>query len=201
MPLKTRSTGSDDDLATVFYRPQQQTSQNRNRERILHSRLQTAGISYKSLHVAEAGGCLLNLSGTKVTDLSLLIGMPLTHLCLQGCFGIEDFSPLGRMALDWLNLSRTRIVGLTPLARLPLRYLRLWRTKVEDLSPFSQVPLESLDIRFSQVSDLTPLKSVPLRELFFFPQRITQGLQGLRDIRTLCRINGRDPARFWDRRS
>jgi predicted DNA-binding WGR domain protein len=60
---------------------------------------------------------VLQLDGTKVSDLSPLAG----HA------GIEE-----------LNLRRTRVHDLAPLARLPrLKKLNIWKTPVENLSPLS----------------------------------------------------------------
>jgi hypothetical protein len=64
--------------------------------------------------------------------LASLTELPLTHLCLQGCYGIRDFSPLGRMRLLWLNLCRTRMTDLSVLAGLPLRHLDLRGTRTTD---------------------------------------------------------------------
>ena len=82
-------------------------------------RLDALGIRYKSLYVGVDRTFCLNLSGTIITDLSPLRALPLTHLCLQGCFKIADFSPLGDMSLTWLNLCRTRVTDLSPLGNPP----------------------------------------------------------------------------------
>ena len=77
-------------------------------------------IEFKNI-LANADGTLrLNLSGTTISDLSPLTILPLTHLCLAGCWRIKDFTPLGRMRLVWLNLRRTGITDLSPLRNLPL---------------------------------------------------------------------------------
>lgn len=91
--------------------------------------LNAAGIRSKSLRSLPDGSICLNLSGTPVTDLSPLTEIPISHLCLQGCYGITDFTPLGGMNLVWLNLCRTRIHDLRDIARLPLRHLGLRRTR------------------------------------------------------------------------
>ena len=157
------------------------------------------GIKYKALRLSANGDCCLNLSGTRLTDLSALIELPVTHLCLQGCFEITDFSPLKDMNLIWLNLSRTNVGDLSPMNGLPLTYLKLWRTRITDLAPLKRAPLTSLDIRFTYISDLSPLKHVPLRALFFFPKRIVKGLGILRDMKTLKRINRSPATEFWKR--
>lgn len=165
----------------------------------MERKLIAVGVRYKALRVAANGDCLLNLSGTATANLSPLVGLPVTHLCLQGCFGIRDFLPLTNMNLVWLNLSRTSIRDLSPLHTLPLQYLRLWRTSVDDLSPLRRTALRSLDIRFSQVKDLSSLRDAPLEEILLYPKHVTMGLNVLGRIRTLKRINGR-PARVFCKR-
>jgi hypothetical protein len=162
-------------------------------------RLDALGIKYKSLHIGNDGSSRLNLSGTTISDLSPLVPLPLTHLCLQGCYGIVDFSPLGSMNLTWLNLCRTRITDLSPLAQLPMLHLDLHRTRTTDLSPLKGLPLRSLDLRFTSIVELSPLASVPLEELSFYPSRITGGLDPIRGIRSLEKINRRPAKAFWKR--
>jgi len=67
-------------------------------------RLNAMGIRYKGLYAGGDGAVFLNLSGTTISDLSPLTALPLTHLCLQGCYEIADFSPLKSISLIWLNL-------------------------------------------------------------------------------------------------
>ena len=131
--------------------------------------LDAMGIRYKSLHVGGDGAVFLNLSGTTISDLSPLTAFSLTHLCLQGCYEIADFSPLKDMNLIWLNLCRTKITDLSPLGKLPLSHLDLHRTRTTDLLPLKDVPLRSLDIRFTRITDLSPLRRMPLRE-FLLPE-------------------------------
>lgn len=157
------------------------------------------GISYKSLYVECDGSCWLNLSGTIIADLSSLKHVPVTHLCLQGCYQIADFSPLKDMQLHWLNLSRTRITNLSALSKLPLAYLKLYRTWTTSLFFLRETPLKSLDIRFTEIKNLSPLKCMPLEELSFFPARIEKGLHSLRDMETLKKINRRPVTDFWQR--
>jgi len=166
-------------------------------KRRVQRRLEARGIKYKSLYLGSDGTCCLNLSGSIITDLAPLEKIPLTHLCLQGCFGIKDFSPLKNMELTWLNLTRTNIKDLTHLSGLPLSYLRLYWTWTSDLSPLKEIPLQRLDIRFTKITDLSPLKYLPLKELFFFPSRIKKGCRALRGIKTLTNINRRSAEHFW----
>ena len=103
--------------------------------RRLKRRLDAMGVRYKSLHLDGDGSCWLNLSGTIIADLSPLKHFPVTHLCLQGCCQITDFSTLKYIPLRWLNLSRTRINNLSALRELPLAHLRLYWTQADCLLP------------------------------------------------------------------
>ena len=162
-------------------------------------RLDAMGIRYKSLHVGGDGAVFLNLSGTTISDLSPLAAFPLTRLCLQGCYKIDDFLPLKGMSLIWLNLCRTKITDLSPLGKMPLSHLDLHRTWTIDLLPLKDVPLRSLDIRFTRITDLSPLRRMPLRELSFYPSRIVCGIDPLRGIGSLATINRRPTEAFWRR--
>jgi hypothetical protein len=161
--------------------------------------LNSQKIEFKNI-LANADGTLrLNLSGTKITDLSPLTILPVTHLCLAGCWWIKDFTPLGRMSLVWLNLKRTGITDLTPLRNLPLIHLSIYWTKIATLSPVARLPLRRLDIRFTQITTMLSLRQMPLEELLFFPSRIRTGMDSLRSVRTLMRINRWTAEVFWNR--
>ena len=163
--------------------------------------LRSQNIEFKNI-LANADGTLrLNLSGTRISDLSPLTILPLTHLCLAGCWRVKDFTPLGRMRLVWLNLKRTGITDLSPLRNLPLIHLSVYWTKVATLSPVARLPLRRLDIRFTQLTPLLSLQRMPLEELRFFPSRIKRGMDSLRSIGTLKRINRWTAREFWERRN
>lgn len=161
--------------------------------------LRSQGIEFKSINANADGSLRLNLSGTKSVDLSALTLLPLTHLCLAGCWRITDFAPLRKMGLVWLNLTRTDITDLSPLRNLPLTHLSLCRTKVTLLSPVARLPLRCLDIRSTQVTTLLSLRRMPLEELSFFASRIRRRMDSLRSIGTLKRINRWTPEEFWKR--
>jgi hypothetical protein len=161
--------------------------------------LRSQKIEFKSIQANADGSLRLNLSGTKAVDLSALTNLPLTHLCLAGCWRITDFNPLRKMGLVWLNLTRTDITDLSPLRNLPLTHLSLCRTKVATLSPLSRLPLRWLDIRSTRVTNLLPLRRMPMEELLFFACRIRRGMNLLRTIGTLTRINRRTAEEFWNR--
>jgi Leucine-rich repeat (LRR) protein len=190
---------NDANLALFYCHHDEDDNERGHDKRILRERLDLMGIRYKSIHVGSNGVCGLNLSGTRITDLSPLKEFLLTHLCLQDCFGITDFSPLKDMGLTWLNLCRTNVTDLSSLGNLPLSYLKLYRTQTANLSPLGDMPLRSLDIRFTKVTDVSPLRCMPLQELSFFPTRVNQGMHVLRGMESLKTINRRPAEEFWKR--
>ena len=194
-----RKQTAKQNLLTPFYCDPNIAAHDERRQYKFEKRLQKEGIKYKSVQT-DNGIYGLNLSGTWITDLSPLVKLPLTHLCLQGCCGIKDFSPLRDMGmLAWLNLSRTNIKYLSVLKRLPLSYLRLWRTQTSSVIPLRKTQLSSLDIRFTQIVNVSPLESVPLQELFFFPTRMKKGVSTLQNITSLKRINRKHSQEFWNK--
>jgi formylglycine-generating enzyme required for sulfatase activity/Leucine-rich repeat (LRR) protein len=161
-----------------------------------------------------------------VTDLSPLEGMPLTGLDLYHTVGVTSLEPLRGMPLDALNLQDVPVSDLSPLqgmttlrtlvlqatnvsdlsslSGLKLTSLFLLGKQITDLSPLKEMPLVRLHIYGSGVSDLSPLKGMPLQEFRFDPQNITQGLDVLREIKTLQTIGtggnqAWPPAEFWER--
>jgi len=113
--------------------------------------------------------------------------MPLTMgLNLDGCAQIEDFTPLKDMAITHLQLCS---------------YSRL-----KDLEFLRGMSLKTLMIPDTAVTDLTLLKGMQLKDIRLTPKNITQGLDMLRDMKSLKTIGtswGDDKAwpaeQFWDR--
>ncbi|WP_193213143.1 serine/threonine-protein kinase [Luteolibacter marinus] len=118
------------------------------------------------LEVRDDGLLALDLSDTKVVDLSRLAGMPLGALDLSGCGEIANFAALaGFPLLKSLDLQGTKPGDLAALQSLPLEDLDLSDTPVADLSPLKDCRLEQLSIRGTRVSDLVPIAAMPLRVL------------------------------------
>jgi len=157
-----------------------------NHEQEWRGMLDARKVKYAEFRVDEDGRVILNLNGKKIADLSLLKGIPVNVLLMQGA-AATDFSPLKGMPLTqlWaegssvsdlsplagaqiasLNLQGSRIKDLSPLRGMPLRLLYVMGTDVEDLSPLSGMPLDELDIDNTKVTDLSPLKGMRLRKLF-----------------------------------
>jgi tetratricopeptide (TPR) repeat protein len=113
----------------------------------------------------------------KLTDLSALRGLPLTHVDLAGT-GVADLSALQGMPLQSLSLQFTKVTDLSPLRGAPLR--RLWAAAssghgpfIKDLAPLRGMPLETLHINAPQATDLEPLRGMPLTELGVLSERLT----------------------------
>ena len=180
----------------VCYRDEDDPETKLERSRLARQ-LEAKGIRYKSLRVGCDGSCSLNLSGTPIADLAPLKDVPVTRLCLQGCYQIIDIAPLESTKVAWLNIARTRVMDLSPLRDLPLTDLILHRTQIASLASLRDTSLRSLDIRSTRITDVSPLRHVPLSELLFFPAWVTKGLPVLREIETLTKINRRPAADFW----
>jgi serine/threonine protein kinase/formylglycine-generating enzyme required for sulfatase activity/Leucine-rich repeat (LRR) protein len=149
----------------------------------------------------------LDLYGTtRVTSLEPLRGMPLESLNLQD-LPVSDLSPLASMTtLRTLLVQGNKVSDLSPLAGLKLTDLLLLDRQITDLSPLKGMPLVRLHIYGTGVSDLTSLEGMPLVEIRLNPQNIAQGLDILREIKSLQTI-GIGPAanqawpaaEFWER--
>ncbi|QDT63765.1 leucine-rich repeat domain-containing protein [Calycomorphotria hydatis] len=145
---------------------------------------------------------LLYLQNTNVTDLSPLEGMPLTQLNLMGT-SVKDYSVVLKMPLETLWLPKTDVRDLSPFSSLRLVSLDIQETPVEDLSPLAKMnSLQRLNIAGSEVTDLTPLAGLSLERLIFTPDKITKGLDALREMNSLTQLGEdfsrlRPPAQFW----
>jgi len=167
---------------------------------------------------------LLKLTRTEVADISPLKGMPLKLLQMEFCPNISDLSPLEGMPLEMLWCGGgTKVSDLSPLKGLPLKSLvaqhcpvqdleplrgmnlqgaHLFGTQVEDLSPLSGMSFKSLTIHSTPIRDISPLKGMPLETLSLDPGKITEGIDVLRDMKTLKHIDVTFPfklsaAGFW----
>jgi hypothetical protein len=139
----------------------------------------------------------LNLRCCPVEDLGPLRGMPLTSLEL-GLTPVRDLSPLRGMKLASLSLHNcTRLVDLTPIKGMPLTSLNLggWMAvPVRDLAPLEDMPLKTLAIEATAVTDLRPLRGMRLEEMTLTPKTVAQGLDVLRDMKSLKAIGTRSAA-------
>lgn len=118
------------------------------------------------LTVREDGRLALDLSDTKVLDLSPLATAPLATLDLSKCKDLPDISPVRGLDLIELNISDTRVADLTPLSQMrTLEKLNLDSSKVTSLAALSSLRLRSLSVRGCPVRDVDPLREMPLEEL------------------------------------
>jgi len=105
-------------------------------------------------------GCV----GSKLSDLTPLTGMPITHLICNGN-PITDFSPLKNLPLKYVGLACPELADLAVLKGLKLQSLQLDGSKVKDLSVLKGMPLRELTFPGTQVADLSPLEGLPLTNL------------------------------------
>ncbi len=166
--------------------------------------------------------------GAKIKDISPLTSAPLKVLWLNGC-PVEDLSPLENKQLDELNLCDTALENLDTVKTMKLGTLWMRNTKVKDLTPIAEHGLESLDVQGSaindlsslvkmtslkrlnisqtDVTDLTPLGELALNRLIFSPEKITKGIEAVRNMTSLQALDTSfegtsrpmSPSEFWER--
>ena len=110
--------------------------------------------------------------------------LPLTSLDLDAWTQLRDLEPLKGM----------------PLTSLICHYCPL----VRDLTPLNGMPLKKLAIDGTTVTDLRPLQAMPLEDIRLTPKNITQGLDILRNMKSLKIVGIHayvtwPAAEFWDR--
>ena len=153
---------------------------------------------------------LLFLHNNPISDISLLKGLNLTRLVLNGTL-VSDLSPVrsltkltelvlddtlvtdlspvaGLINLEWIAFSdgNGKISDISPLAGLiNLRRINTWGNPISDLSPLAGLTkMERVDICGADLSDLTPLTKLPnLKELYLGGNRIS-------DISLLAGLTG-----------
>lgn len=127
----------------------------------------------RRLSVREDGRLTLDLSHTKVVDLSPLASAPLASLDLRQCSELSDLSPLRGMDLTRLFITGTKVADLGPLRDMrKLEILHLDGSEVTDLIPLSELPLKSLNMAGCAIRDLTPLGKMPLETLDLSQTRV-----------------------------
>ena len=147
----------------------------------------------------------LGLWVTQVQDLSPLKGMRLIRLDLNGAQQVRDLEPLQGMPLAYLRLDYTQVRDLTPLKGMPLISLTIAAcTQVRNLTPLKDLKLSFLHCAGNSVSDLSPLKGMDLQDIRLTPKNITQGLDMLREMKSLKTIGiwhdqSWPAAEFWER--
>ncbi len=159
-------------------------------------RLDLSGTAVRNLWpLARMPLSSLALGRSQVVDLAPLAGLPLLRLKLNGT-GVTDLSPLRGLKLTYLDISHTRISDLSALAGMPLAALHMNRARVTDIRVLAGLPLRELGLLDVPVRDLSPLAGCARLEQVHVPLS-APGLQALRKLRGLKRINNQPAERFW----
>jgi Leucine-rich repeat (LRR) protein len=141
---------------------------------------------------------------TRVADLSPLQGMPLRALVCHG-LRVPDLSPLKGMPLEFLNCNACALVSdLSALTGMPLYQLGVTGTNVTDLTPLKgMITLKRVGLaNTGRLTDLSPLMGMQLEHIVLTPKNISQGLDILRDMKSLETIVSKQAwpaAEFWER--
>lgn len=147
-------------------------------------------------HLGHLPGIGLSIDSKAGVDLSLLKKSPVRRLHLK-CGGPLDLSPLRETSIESLSLECDGQVDLAPLRDMKLKWLSLRCRKVEDLSALRGMKLESLSLHGSGVTDLGSLEGVSAESLYLDPKRTTKGLEVLRSMKSLKRINSSEVENFF----
>jgi hypothetical protein len=116
---------------------------------------------------------------------------------------ISDVSPLSSLiALEWLELTGTRVEDLAPLKGLTaLRYLNLSMTEVRDLEPLERLTrLQTLGLAGTKVQGLQPLKGLSaLRQLELMGAASVEDLEPLKGLKALqiLDVSGTNVKDIW----
>ena len=166
------------------------------------------GLDSKGTPAVENGVITaLSFYSDNVTDISpvrALVGLKRLECASSkaGNSNLTDLSPLKGIALTLLKFNGTKVSDLSPLVGMPLENLNCSWTQVSDLAPLRGLPLTILHCNRTLVSDLAPLLGMELIDFAFTPQNITNGLDVLRQMKsvTVIRITGTQqwpPNEFW----
>jgi serine/threonine protein kinase len=143
----------------------------------------------------------LDLGATsQIKDLTPLRGMPLAWLNLGGCGGIEDLTPLVGIRLAFLDLNGCAgVEDLAPLKDMGFSDLNLNGCRqVKDLQPLRGMSLNTLRLTgCDHITDLTPLEEMKLAQIWFEPRIVKKGVDILRKMKRLARINDLPTEEFW----
>ena len=101
---------------------------------------------------------------------------------------ISTLEPLRGMALEAVACSGNSITSLSPLAGMKLKQCNCNNNPIQDLSPLSGMPLWTIEITGTNVTNLTPLKGMSLQQFAFIPEAITEGMDVLREMKSLIII-------------
>ncbi|TKJ36730.1 MAG: hypothetical protein CEE38_10520 [Planctomycetes bacterium B3_Pla] len=150
------------------------------------------GVSDLNLLVKLTGLTQFDLSDTSVSDLLPLEALKSLQMLKLSNTQIKDIEPLKNLKkLERLNVSGTAVENIHPLADLEsLTLLGLADTRVSDLQPIRNLKkLNWLDIRNTQVIDLEPIAGLSsLRSLFISGAKVSS-LEHLLNLKGLLIIS------------
>jgi Leucine-rich repeat (LRR) protein len=183
-------------------------------ESLIRSRLYKSGVKDFTLEITRG----LAFKSTNINDLSVLKGLPIESLRLFCCCNISNLTALSGMKLKNIDLYKTPVSDISPLKGMNLEELNLLGTEVTDISVLKGMPLKKLFLP-NGASDIAPLKGMPLTYLCIFSRKIkdlsplegmklealdisdidsiTNGLDVIREMRSLHRINNMVPETYW----
>ncbi len=141
------------------------------------AKLDQAGLD-GTLTVDDAGRVEFRSSGeSRVTDISVLRGMPLNGLNLVN-ERVTNLSALAGMPLDTLQIGGLAVTDLSPLKGMRLKILTMHGSHVADISPLVGMPLETVHLG-PFVKNIRALAGMPIRDLESV---------GVNDVRTLSTL-------------
>lgn len=132
-------------------------------------------------------------------DLPPLGSLPLESLSFWKV-PLKDLAPLATTRLKKLSIMGAEISDISPLKDLPMIHLDLWATDVSDIRPLRGMHLKYLNIDSSEsarVEDLTPLEGMELEALDFHANGVARGIEIVRSMKSLKKINRKEPVDFW----
>ncbi|HXK48501.1 MAG TPA: hypothetical protein PLT09_13715 [Deltaproteobacteria bacterium] len=135
---------------------------------MLHKRIKAGNPEYNDqAQFAQVKnlGLVGDFTGSRISDLSPLAGIPFNALDLRGQ-PISDLRPLKIMPLTFLGIEDTKVADVSPLTGMRLSKLYLSNTPVSDLRPLASMPLNELMLVGTRVHDLEPLRGSPVGTLW-----------------------------------
>jgi eukaryotic-like serine/threonine-protein kinase len=128
------------------------------------------------LTVREDGRLALDLSDTKVIDLSPLASAPLAVLNVSSSneqSELTDLSPLRGLDLLELNISATSVADLSPLREMhTLAKLNVAGSNVIDLAALNALRLDDLNLTGTRTFDISALRGMKLKKLYLRGTRV-----------------------------
>ena len=132
----------------------------------------------------------------KLSDISPLRGLPLTHLDL-GCTEVTNIEVVREMPLKDLSLDRVPVADLSPLTGKVLKSLHFGGTKVKSLSDVPIASSEVIHCHLPQISDKAELQRWGVRFLDLWGVPATVDPERLRELKPpLSRVNGKPLEEF-----